>query len=795
MNLNLSQKITLSTMLVASGFILFASVYLFSDMSKKIKEDHIKLAEHKLELRVKHFKQRMEVAKKDLALISRHPVVQKALLNQLQEKGIKKRKLPPSKLTKNTYHFLESLLATQSLYFQVRLLNSHGQELIRIERDKTGKIFTKLDNELQDKSKEPYFQRLKDHFPNFDTEKPGSNSHFSSVSLNREHGKISLPVRPTIRALKPIFIDQQLAGLAVINIDFNALIHKLLRDDDPSETFVADQEGNYLFHSHKERAFSHLLTGRNGQLFEELALSREAWNSSEKEYRSLDSDDFIIVTRRIPLSKQPSEDLIFAVSTDKELVLTSVKDLLKKVLTFLFLLITAMAITVYFSTKAVVQPILNLTQKAKDYSDGKIADFQGILSQDEVGDLTKAFARMIDVIGAKEFNLRVVNQELEKKVEARTTALRRSDRIMKSILNHAPSAIYLKDENGRFIYINKAFELMFGVTQVDVIGRTDEETFHQETAHFFTSKETLTKLTGAQQSFDGTVVTDIGRFSLISTVFPIENQDYRDGEIMCGILFDITDKELVDKQIEEERAKSIANSQLATLGEMAGGMAHEINNPLAIISGTATQAKRILQNQPDKVDILVGFLEKIEQTTNRIAKIIKGLRSFSRNADEDPLVPSQIPVIVEDTLELASSKIKQSQVKFTVSEVPEIIADCREAQIGQVLLNLINNAVDAVKELEMEERWLHFDVSEDEKNVIFKISNGGPLIPVKVRRKILQPFFTTKPIGKGTGLGLSISVGIIEEHAGRLFLNEEAENTTFEVHLPKVRAGEDNSAA
>ncbi len=256
-----------------------------------------------------------------------------------------------------------------------------------------------------------------------------------------------------------------------------------------------------------------------------------------------------------------------------------------------------------------------------------------------------------------------------------------------------------------------------------------------------------------------------------------------------GFILDITDKKEYEAQLETTKAKSLASAKLASLGEMAGGVAHEINNPLAIISMNAAQLKELIDEPDVSKEELKQFVEKIQKTTMRIDRIVKGLKSFARGGELDPFIPTSMKAIVENTLELCSEKLKKHSVELRLKNILDVSIECRESQIGQVLLNLISNGVDAIDKLP--EKWIEIELKDLDGYVVLDVTDSGKGIPDEAVEKIMQPFFTTKEVGKGTGLGLSISKGIIESHKGRFRLDRKCANTKFSILLPKLQRGKD----
>ena len=231
-------------------------------------------------------------------------------------------------------------------------------------------------------------------------------------------------------------------------------------------------------------------------------------------------------------------------------------------------------------------------------------------------------------------------------------------------------------------------------------------------------------------------------------------------------------------ELEEQMEKNINATRLAAVGEMAADVAHEINNPLTVIDLHVTKLKRSVNDEKFHSEDSKNSIEKIQFMIKRIVKIIKGLKSLARDGDRDPMAPFLVSAMVEDVVMLVEMKIKSQNISFNInSTVSTALAFGREVQISQVLVNLVGNSVDAV--MEMDDKWINLDISENGSEVEFKITDSGRGIPDNIRDQIMRPFFTTKEINKGTGLGLSISKNIIEEHGGRLVYNHENDNTQF----------------
>ncbi|MES2768754.1 MAG: response regulator [Bdellovibrionota bacterium] len=240
------------------------------------------------------------------------------------------------------------------------------------------------------------------------------------------------------------------------------------------------------------------------------------------------------------------------------------------------------------------------------------------------------------------------------------------------------------------------------------------------------------------------------------------------------------------QQLLETEGKLITSAKMSALGEMAGGIAHEINTPLGTIGLLAGQVDGLVLEDPIDVVSISNMLNIIKETVTRIGLIIHSLRTFSRDGSVDDFDSVPVKKIIDSTLMLCNEKLKQNGIEFQMEEIPQDLKiECQQVPISQVLINLINNACDAI-ELQ-KEKWIRLSIEDKGDTIALSITDSGNGISKEIAEKIFQPFFTTKEIGKGTGLGLSISKGIINSHKGNLAIDPDCKNTRFILQLPKLR--------
>jgi signal transduction histidine kinase len=253
---------------------------------------------------------------------------------------------------------------------------------------------------------------------------------------------------------------------------------------------------------------------------------------------------------------------------------------------------------------------------------------------------------------------------------------------------------------------------------------------------------------------------------------------------------ELAERKQVEKALRETEREAERQAHLASLGELAAGVAHEINNPVNGIINCA----EILVNKTGEGSRERDLGKRIIKEGGRIAYIVKGLLSFAREEAEEK-VPVPVREILADTLALVEAQMKKEGITLRVDiDNHAMMVRCQPQRIEQVFLNIINNARDALNQkypMKVEGKTLGIAAKRAERDgrphVRIAFHDRGTGVPANVMNRIMDPFFSTKPKGKGTGLGLSISHGIVENHGGKLLIESvEGEFTEAVVELPVV---------
>jgi PAS domain S-box-containing protein len=363
--------------------------------------------------------------------------------------------------------------------------------------------------------------------------------------------------------------------------------------------------------------------------------------------------------------------------------------------------------------------------------------------------------------------------------------VREKQELLEHILDNMPMVIAGKSVQGNFPVVmwNKDAERLLGVSREAALGKCDSDLLSAEQAQRSREQDL--------EALQKNLPVDVPEYQVetpsgsrwLHTIKHCIRDDKQTPVLLLTVSVDITERKRQEALIQEQNAKIAASTKMVALGEMAGGLAHEVKNPLAIIKSIAEEIRELTGEDPVNRGLVTDLSAKLNQHVERVAVVIEGLRQFSRDGSRDPIESVNLADVVTRTLSFCHERLREQGTELLVDEwPPQLTFAGRATEISQVLLSLINNAQEAVAGLA--KPWIRISVTQTEDWIELQVTDSGPGIPPDIREKIFQPFFTTKAIGSGMGTGLSISLGIVQEQGGDLRLDSRCPHTRFAVRLP-----------
>ncbi|HET9552940.1 MAG TPA: ATP-binding protein [Anaeromyxobacteraceae bacterium] len=380
---------------------------------------------------------------------------------------------------------------------------------------------------------------------------------------------------------------------------------------------------------------------------------------------------------------------------------------------------------------------------------------------------------------------------------------------LQAVLDAIPAPIFFKDADGVYLGCNTAFERYLGKTRREIIGARVFGVAPPDLAAAYRKADLALLESGGVQIYENEVqYADGGRHQVIFQKAVFRDAD---GKVagLAGTMLDVTAQRRAEAELRqalEEREQAHARlaqaDRLASIGTLAAGVAHELNNPLTFVLSNlafaAEELERVLASpaaEPAAVEDLVRALEEARQGADRMRVIVRDLRALSRG-DEQPHGPVEVARVLEYAVGLAWSELRhRARLVRVLGDVPPVRGS--EARLGQVFLNLLVNAAQAVPEGAPDRNEIRLVARRaDGDRVAIEVSDTGAGMSPETRRKIFDPFFTTKAAGVGTGLGLWVCHNLVAAHGGEIEVESEpGRGTTFRVLLPAASDGAGACAA
>lgn len=364
-----------------------------------------------------------------------------------------------------------------------------------------------------------------------------------------------------------------------------------------------------------------------------------------------------------------------------------------------------------------------------------------------------------------------------------------------ALLDVTHEAIQVKDLDGIILLWNKGAERTYGWTSNEIVGRKAAAWLYKDPAQFQIARAELI----AKGEWQGEITkrTKDGRDLTVASRWTLVRDAAGHPKAILAIDTDITGKKTLETQL-------MVSDRMASVGTLAAGVAHEINNPLAAVMANldyiADSLGRMAESDVASMtpgmrdawirDEIQSPLDDAVEAAQRVRFIVRDLKIFSRSPDDAERGPVNVETIIESSLRMAWNEIRhRANLVKRYGRVPEV--EGNEARLGQVFLNLIVNAAQSLPPGQAEQNEIRVTTSVEGERVIIEVSDTGAGIPPQIIGRIFDAFFTTKAVGVGTGLGLAICQRIVTDMGGTLTVESElGKGTTFRVSVPIARRKE-----
>ncbi len=372
-------------------------------------------------------------------------------------------------------------------------------------------------------------------------------------------------------------------------------------------------------------------------------------------------------------------------------------------------------------------------------------------------------------------------------LDASVRAHTRSEERFRAVVSSVDDFVFTLDAALRYTGVYGRWPSAVGLEADDVRGRTVDEVFGAETAaaHRAAYAEALAS---GRASCEWSFAAAGGRRELHTTFARLGDGDHATGEIV-GVARDTTEQRRLQEQL-------LVADRMASVGILATGVAHEINNPLAIVLANLDlgrlEARKLASRAASAAhDELVSLARDLESTigdareaVDRVRFIVRDLKIFGRAGDEDAIGPVDLRAVIESSARMAWNEIRH-RARLTKDYDGTFVVEGNEPRLGQVFLNLLVNAAHAIPEGRRNDHEIRIAARrEADGGIVVEVRDSGSGIAPEHQAHLFRPFFTTKPVGVGTGLGLAISKRIVESLGGSISVESEVgRGTTFRVAL------------
>ncbi|SHO48636.1 ATP-binding protein [Desulfopila aestuarii] len=660
-------------------------------------------------------------------------------------------------------NILEELIAYENRFEALTLVDSDGKELVHCNRIKVVSHSASVDH-----ANDPAFQQVVKLKTNY----------FSPVQFNTVTGEPYLTIAIPLQSLQTGDIEYVLFGSARLKKIWD-LLATLSHTD--QTIFIVDDKGNIVGHPDP----SVPLGGKKFQIPANPSGIVSGLNGSE----------VVMATKRLEFGEQ-SIYIVAQMEVDKALVLAREIISISSIVVIIALLLAAGLSSLVIGS--IIRPLQHLSSVARTIQQGGLDQQVEYSQNDEVGELGQAFNEMTSRLRSTIENLEQEVAERKSEIAERLkveTALSNSRRMLRQILDTIPQSIFWKDINGFYLGCNQVFieavglkypELIEGKTDFDLPWPKEEaEAYRADDREVTQSNKPKRHIIEPLQQSDGK------RLWIDTTKVPLLDENGKVYGIL-GVYEDITERQRAEEEKQELEKRLQQAQKMEAIGTLAGGIAHDFNNILGAILGYAEMIRENLPSNPE----IIGDIDQVIKAGNRAKELVKQILAFSRQSETEK-IPIQPAIIIKEAIKLLRPSLPTTiTIKQDIApDVGTILADPN--QLHQVLMNLCTNAFHAMEihggtlSISLHTKVLTPEELGDNPKIQpgnfmqLSVRDSGTGIPPEIRKRIFDPYFTSKEIGKGTGMGLAMVHGIVQSCGGFItFESQLGEGTVFHVFLP-----------
>lgn len=643
----------------------------------------------------------------------------------------------------------EAMLRAKPYYLQIRLVgaNAEGREIVRIDRSgPNGSIRRVGGPDLQAKGARSYVSES--------ARLPPGEIYVSPLDYNREYGEVEIPRVPTVRVATPVYGEtSQALGIVIINLDMRPILTTLPRNGlAGGSVFLVDEVGNYLINPKDPNSQFAFEDDRPVRIQDRWPSLAQMTVTDEALVRQIDGPD----GRRYGATAWPVKLANFRRVTLLEVVPSaillaetqSIAGSSRQVGGLAALLAAALAVAISVSF---ARPIRAMTKAVESTTSAKVARLP-VEAPGEVGALARALARFIE-----------------------------REALLGAIVASSVDAILTKTLDGTITSWNPAAERLYGYSAEEAVGRKLDFIIPQDRLQEF--KEIMSRLKEGEQikTFRTTRLHKLGTILDVSlSISPVRNSL---GAVVGAstIARDMTRWLADQERLRQLQAESAHASRINAVGQMAGSLAHELNQPLTAIVNYAKAAHRLLSQQklpPD--DRVMQYVQKAADQSQRAGEIVRRVRQFVGNP-RSKVAREDIRRVVDEALDLVATATRTSNIRIErhyADDAPSVLID--RVQIQQVVANLVRNGSEAMQG--SSDPVITITIETTNGMLAVSVADNGPGLSEEANAHLFEAFHTTKQ--EGMGVGLTISRSIIEAHGGKLRAVGANSGAVFRFTLP-----------